>query len=94
MPHKKQSRTAATKEQTHLTPEGVFKSDKYGWCPPGFFALKFTDIVGRVAIQQYANLIARIDPQLSKDLSAAVEAAGGWGDQELEAALTPKSDAD
>lgn len=77
------------KEDTHLTPEGVFKSDKYEWCPPGFFALKFTDILARSAIQQYANLVMRRDPQLYHDLTAAVEAAGGIGVQELEAACRP-----
>lgn len=54
--------------------------------------LVFTDIVGRVAIQHYANLIAVRDPQLYQDLTAAVEAAGGWGSQELDAAIAPKED--
>lgn len=54
------------------------------------FLLVFTDIVGRVAIQHYANLIARRDPKLSQDLATAVEAAGGWSDQELEAACAPE----
>ena len=93
MTRKRKSSTGkATKEHTHLTPEDVFKSDKYDWCPEGFFALKFTDIVARVAIQHYANLIGRVDPQLSKDLATAVEKAGGWGDSELTAALTPEEE--
>ncbi len=50
----------------------------------------FTDVVARVAIQSYANLIGRVNPQLSQDLTRAVEAAGGWGDSELGAAITPE----
>ena len=89
---KKPSTKTKAEQHTHLMPKGVFKSDKYGWCPEGFFALKFTDVVGRVCIQQYANLIARRDPQLSKDLTEAVEKAGGWEDHELEAALVPEEE--
>jgi hypothetical protein len=72
--------------------KGVFQSDKYGWCQPGFFTLKFTDIVARVAIQHYANLICRRDPALATRLSEAVEAAGGWSDSELDAATTPEEE--
>ena len=63
---------------THVADDGLF--------------LAFTDIAGRVAIQHYANLISRRDPQLSQRLSDAVEAAGSWDDSELEVALTPKGE--
>ncbi len=72
---------AARKKKSHtltVTKEGVF--------------LPFTDIAARVAIQHYANLIAQRDPQLFQDLTAAVEAAGGWGDRELNEALAPKAE--
>lgn len=78
-----------SKRKVEAEPESVFKSDKYDWCPPGFFALKFTDIVARVAIQDYANLIAVRDPALSKRLTEAVDAVGGWGTSELAAACRP-----
>lgn len=61
---------------THLTDDGLF--------------LAFADIAGRVAIQHYANLIVYRDTQLAQRLSEAVEAAGSWGDSELEDALMPK----
>lgn len=89
----------ARKKQTKARPtarsvceEDVFQSDKYDWCPPGFFALKFTDIAARVSIQHYANLICRRDPALAVRLSEAVEAAGGWSNSELEAALMPEAE--
>lgn len=78
MPRKPKSTPKA-----RLNEDGVWLGDKYEWQPPGFFVLKFTDIVARVAIQQYANLIAIRDPELYRDLTAAVEAAGGWGHGEL-----------
>ena len=77
----------ARQRKTKTEPEAVFTSDKYEWCPPGFFALKFTDIVARSVIQRYANLIAGRDPELSQRLTAAVEAAGGLDDQELSDAI-------
>lgn len=86
MPRKKQTKAKARPEA------GVFRSDKYDWCPPNFFALKFTDIVARVAIQHYANLICRRDPALATRLTEAVEAAGGWSDSELDAATAPEGE--
>lgn len=77
-----------------LREDGVWLGDKYDWQPPGFFVLKFTDIVARVAIQHYANLIATRDPDLYRDLTAAVEAAGGWGHRELNDYLCPPDAAD
>lgn len=55
----------------HLTERGAFKSDKYAWCPEGFFALKFTDPKAQTAILRYAELIE--DQELAEDLRAAVE---------------------
>jgi hypothetical protein len=87
----KQTRRPAARA---VSEEGVFRSDKYAWCPPGFFALKFTDIAARVAIQTYANLIGRRDPALAERLTEAVEAAGGWSDSELDAATAPEEEPD
>lgn len=58
----------------HLTSELKFKSDKYEWCPEGFFALKFTDKNAQKAILEYVDLVCRTDPCLAFDLMAAVEA--------------------
>lgn len=55
----------------HLTEKGTFKSDKYAWCPEGFFALKFTDKNAQEAILRYAELAT--DRELAEDLRAAVE---------------------
>lgn len=54
--------------------------------------LVLTDIAARAAIQHYANLIGRRDPVLYRRLTEAVEAAGGWGDSELEAATAPEEE--
>lgn len=57
----------------HLTAEGTFKSDKYKWCPEGFFALKFSDPLARKAIRRYAFLTT--DVELRNDLLAACNTA-------------------
>lgn len=54
----------------HLTKEGEFKSDKYDWCPEGFFALKLTDPVAQKAATLYAALTK--DKELGKDILYAV----------------------
>ena len=56
----------------HLTEDGQFKSDKYDWCPPGFFAMKFTDPLARDVIREYA--IHTGDAELSEDLFQALHA--------------------
>ena len=58
----------------HLTKDGTFKSDKYDWCPPGFFAIKFSDPVGRTAIATYARHTS--DRELAEDLIEAAVIAG------------------
>lgn len=66
----------------HLTEDGTFKSDKYDWCPEGFFALKFTDANARIAIRRYADLVRVDDPKLSDDLMRATltaQHADLWG---------------
>lgn len=50
----------------HLTKRGTFKSDKYKWCPEGFFALTFTDPEAWDAIRVYAT--ATKDRELAADL--------------------------
>lgn len=62
-----------------LTKDGKFKSDKYEWCPEGFFALKFTNPRARDAIRFYALSMTHRDPELAKDLRAACEAARKGG---------------
>ena len=54
----------------HLTDDGHFKSDKYDWCPEGFFALKFTDRTALPCISLYATLTA--DRELAEDLLVAL----------------------
>ena len=60
---------------SHLTDYDTFKSDKYDWCPEGFFALKFSDPAARAAILCYAA--GTDDPKLAEDLRRAVEVARG-----------------
>ncbi len=86
MPRKKQSKVP--KKSTRRTPKSAFKMED------GFFVLLFEEIAARVAIQHYANLIAQREPQLFRDLSAAVEAAGGWTDADLTAYCAPKGESD
>ena len=52
---------------------GQFISDKYSWCPVGFFALKLSDPIAREAILVYAALTG--DKELADDLVTAVETA-------------------
>jgi hypothetical protein len=49
----------------HLTPKGEFKSDKYEWCPTGFFALKLTDPIAQLCALTYAELTDQDDLALS-----------------------------
>ena len=57
----------------HLTERGTFKSDKYNWCPEGYFALSFKDSRAWEAIELYAE--ATDDEELRDDLRAAVQRA-------------------
>ena len=57
----------------HLTEQGTFKSDKYEWCPEGFFVLKFTDENAWEAILRYAADTE--DQELAEDLRTAVAVA-------------------
>lgn len=54
----------------HLTDKGTFKSNKYDWCPEGFFALKFSDRMARSVMVLYASLTD--DKELADDLLDAV----------------------
>jgi len=54
----------------HINKKGQFKSDKYKWCPAGFFALKFTDELACKVIISYA--MKTHDKELSDDLMATV----------------------
>ena len=57
----------------HLTKDGKFKSDKYSWCPEGFFVLKFTDRIARRVIYEYATWSP--DQELAEDLLEALRVA-------------------
>ena len=54
----------------HLTKDGKFKSDKYDWCPEGFFALKLTDPFAQRAALEYAKWTP--DGELCDDLEQAI----------------------
>ncbi len=54
----------------HLTDDGDFKSDKYPWCPVGFFPLNVTDPRAQSCMLLYAELTK--DPELAADLRQAV----------------------
>jgi len=55
----------------HLTKEGNFKSDKYGWCPEGFFALKLTDPLAQELILEYSEKTS--EKELAEDLKEAIK---------------------
>ena len=54
----------------HLTKDGKVKSDKYDWCPEGFFAVKLTEPVAQRAALKYAAMTQ--DKELAADLWEAV----------------------
>ena len=58
---------------SHLTKDGNFKSDKYDWCPEGFFALKFSDPKARISIFHFACRTK--DKELKEDLFKALDNA-------------------
>jgi len=60
-------------QDEHLTEDKVFKSDKYNWCPEGFFPLKLTDTIAQEAILMYAEKTE--DKVLAVDLKEAVRVA-------------------
>lgn len=55
----------------NLNKDGQFLSDKYDWCPPGFFAIKLTDPIGRLCLLTYAELTDQ--SELARDLRAAIK---------------------
>ncbi len=63
-------------KRPHLTQRGVFKSDKYDWCKPGFLALKFTDPLAQDLIEEYAYRRAPIDLEFKEDVLTALENRG------------------
>ncbi len=58
----------------HLTPDKKFKSDKYPWCPVGYFALSFEDRGAWSAIREYA--LSTMDLELREDLLEALKEVG------------------
>lgn len=63
----------------HLVGDNVFKSDKYDWCPEGFFAMKIADPDAWNALLTYARAIKDKDPELSDDLKTAVNQIKHYG---------------
>ena len=59
----------------HLTEDGQFKSDKYDWCPEGFFALKLTDPLAQPVIADYL-IQEGVEPELAQDLRQALFKVG------------------
>jgi len=55
----------------------VFLSDKYPWCEPDFFPMKFSDPLARRLIRAYADFVRTKDPELATDLGIACAVAGG-----------------
>lgn len=61
----------------HLTADGEFKSDKYAWCPAGFFPMKLTDPRAQDLIAEYG---ARTDDkELEEDIVVALKNKGYKG---------------
>ncbi len=87
MPRNKQSKVPKKSTRRRVRPPAFKMED-------GFFVLMYDDIAARVAIQHYANLIAQREPNLCRELTQAVEAAGGWTDTELNAYCAPKGESD
>ncbi len=65
-----------TPKRPHLTQRGVFRSDKYKWCPPGFLALKLTDVTAQPWIWGYAQLRGVIDQEFREDIHYALNKLG------------------
>jgi len=54
----------------HHIKNGKFKSDKYSWCPEGFFVMKFTDPDAKDPILLYSDRTK--DLELAEDLKTAL----------------------
>lgn len=55
----------------HHIINGKFKSDKYSWCPEGFFPMKFSDPAAREPILLYAEKTE--DKELAADLRSQLD---------------------
>jgi hypothetical protein len=53
-----------------------FKSDKYGWCAPGFVALKTSNRISQPHLWAFAQDWRSEDPALADDLEFALRAQG------------------
>ena len=74
-------------KRPHLTQRGVFRSDKYPWCKPGFLALKFTDPMAQDLIDEYAVRRAVIDQEFTDDVFTALHNVG-YVDESAEGIIT------
>ncbi len=63
-------------KRPHLTQRGVFRSDKYEWCKPGFLALKLTDPDAQDLIAEYADRRIEVDQEFGEDLHTALAKVG------------------
>lgn len=74
----------------HLTETGRFRSDKYPWCPEGFFAVKVLDVygrsdpLGRAVALIYAHL-KDLQPTGDKELVADLKEAVRVADRSADA---------
>ena len=60
----------------HITTSGLFKSDRFPWCEPGFVPFKITDNMAQDLLWQYADLRRSIDPDFADDLQTCLRGVG------------------
>lgn len=54
-----------------------FQSDKYHWCPVGFFPMKFTDEKAQPLLWEYAKVMDECgEGECANDMRTALKAAG------------------
>ncbi|KKN77031.1 hypothetical protein LCGC14_0363700 [marine sediment metagenome] len=72
LPKPTESPVLRVPKRPHLTQRGVFRSDKFPWCKPGFLALKFTDKTAQPWIWGYALLRGHLDRAFQEDVHYAL----------------------
>lgn len=75
----------------HVDAEGLFQSDKYPWCHPGFVPLKLTDQSAWPMLWQYAEARAAVDEAFADDLKHCLRVAG-YSPPSLDALSDPAPD--
>jgi hypothetical protein len=56
--------------------DGLFKSDKYDWCPAGFVPLKVSDKMAQPELWSYAQKRRSVDVAFGDDLEEALKLQG------------------